>query len=1053
MTRVLCLILAAAGFSTAAAQISYTGGLIFQDFDSLPVSGGFSFTGKGPQELDQPPVSAAGLAGWSIYARVGSPLRFLVDAGSLGTASVYSYGLVGEADRALGSLGGAHVANLGLRLVNATGQTLTGFHLVFSGEQWRRGSNSTANVLNFGYRIQATPFNVDSGATFTAVPSLSFATPTAIGVASELNGNLPSNRGERQATVSGLSWPAGSTLVLRWTDLDEAGSDDGLAVDDVAFYAPTSVAAPQVARVRPAEGAVDVPANSRLEVWFDQPVSAPADAFQVAGAVAGPLALAVSGGPLRYTLVPEQPLPAGESVTLTVLAERVGNVQALPMADNAVIRFTTRAAAPNLQPIAAVQGTGPSTPFLGQILSVRGVVTADYQGAPPAFGGFHLQSLPADADAFATSSEGLWVRDFNSPGAADVAVGEVVYVTGTVGESFGLTHLAQILSVTRLGTAALPPPVAITLPPPAGATLEPFEGMRVQLPQVLHVTGNSGDGGFTDLYAREGRLVLAADAPLLQPTERLDPNDDPASGLSSSGSSQVAAITALAEQQERRLLVLDDGTDQVNPDPTPYLNAQGTRRIGDTVTGLTGVLGYTLGRFCLQPDTAVAFADANPRPLQPPARAGRLRVAAMNVLNYFTTFGQRGADNAAEFQRQKDKLVPALVALDADVLGLLEIENQPAARDDLLAALNAAAVDDPYAAVPDPAGGAGADAVRLAFLYRPSRIGLHGACLTDTHAVWNTPNPLRPPLVQRFRERDTGEGFLVCLNHFKSKSASGASGSNLDQGDGQGAWNDLRRQQAARLAEFLAGVSASSGEPEVLILGDLNAYGEEDPVDLLRGLGYADQTVRLGGSPYSYRFGMLRGRLDHALANPPMAAQVVAASHWHINADEPMFYDYNLEGKTAAQQQVNTGTPFRSSDHDPILVDLSPILQPANFAQWVEAQAWAAGADASAAGDPDGDGLVNLAEFAMGTNPQRADSGARPRLVRSGDAVRLEYHHRLTALGVQLQPQWSADLQQWQDMADGGSLGQPSPGIEQRFGTVSSAGRDRLFTRLRLVWP
>ena len=76
------------------------------------------------------------------------------------------------------------------------------------------------------------------------------------------------------------------------------------------------------------------------------------------------------------------------------------------------------------------------------------------------------------------------------------------------------------------------------------------------------------------------------------------------------------------------------------------------------------------------------------------------------------------------------------------------------------------------------------------------------------------------------------------------------------------------------------------------------------------------------------------GRLDHAIANTSMAAKVNRVTHWHINADEAAVTDYNTEFKTPALScgaggtslcpaDPFTATPYRSSDHDPVVVGLN----------------------------------------------------------------------------------------------------------------------------------
>src|SRR5690606_39325076 len=76
---------------------------------------------------------------------------------------------------------------------------------------------------------------------------------------------------------------------------------------------------------------------------------------------------------------------------------------------------------------------------------------------------------------------------------------------------------------------------------------------------------------------------------------------------------------------------------------------------------------------------------------------GDLQVAAFNVLNYFTTLGSRGADTPEEFQRQQAKIVAALAAIDAEVVGVMEIENNVTAIANLVDALNAAVGAGTYA--------------------------------------------------------------------------------------------------------------------------------------------------------------------------------------------------------------------------------------------------------------------------------------------------------------------------------------------------------------------
>ena len=111
----------------------------------------------------------------------------------------------------------------------------------------------------------------------------------------------------------------------------------------------------------------------------------------------------------------------------------------------------------------------------------------------------------------------------------------------------------------------------------------------------------------------------------------------------------------------------------------------------------------------------------------------------------------------------------------------------------------------------------------------------------------------------------------------------------------------------------------------MLIIGDLNAYLEEDPIRALEAAGFINLLDReLGGTAYSFVFDGRAGALDYALASPSLAPMVVATTEWHSNADEPNLFDYNLDfGRDPALFEGDT--PWRSSDHDPVIVDLELI--------------------------------------------------------------------------------------------------------------------------------
>ncbi|HAB08285.1 MAG TPA: ribonuclease, partial [Alcanivorax sp.] len=343
------------------------------------------------------------------------------------------------------------------------------------------------------------------------------------------------------------------------------------------------------------------------------------------------------------------------------------------------------------------------------------------------------------------------------------------------------------------------------------------------------------------------------------------------------------------------------------------------------------IVSYGFEEWRLQPVDDITFRAANPRPAAPPRAPGsNLRVAAFNVLNFFNGDGQgggfptaRGADNAEELARQKAKLVAALTALDADIIGLMEIENDGYGPDSAIAEL-AEALGPAWRFVAHGEAGLGSDAIAVGLLYRDDVVAEAGEAATlDTGAFGNETN--RQPLAQSFRLLNNDQVLTLVVNHFKSKGSCPDDGVNAAQDDGQSCWNAERTQAAEDQLAWLAGQPTGVADEDVLVLGDLNAYALEDPVRAFQDQGFVDLLTRFqGDQAYSYIFDGETGHLDHALASPSLDARVVDAGAWHINADEPRALDYNQDFKS--DQQIDdffAADAYRSSDHDPLHVDLN----------------------------------------------------------------------------------------------------------------------------------
>lgn len=745
--------------------------------------------------------------------------------------------------------------------------------------------------------------------------------------------------------------PDGTNAFDPATEWDGFVSD---TVDGLGMHATACTVleeAPAVVSVTPANGA-DATATVSPTVTFSEPVDLASDAISLVCSLSGTVAATVTGGPTTFTVDPTGDLVDTESCTLTVAAAGVSDQDTNDPPDQLAADFTTaftvidQCIVPAVT-IGSVQGSGDATPVPGQTKTVRGIVVGDYEGATPGLRGFYLQDA---GDGDPATSDGIFV--FNGGNQDLVAVGDRVAVTGTAGENQGQTQISTSeanISVCGTGTVE---PTGIALPMASPTDFEKYEGMHVETTQPLYVTEHFQLGRF-------GQVVVSSGGRLEQPTNVVAPGAD---------------ALALQAQNNLNRLIIDDASQAQNPDPILFgrggdpLSAENTLRGGDILTEAVGVMTYTWAgnsasgnAFRLRPVGALGaafdFEAANPRPVAPGDVGGDVRVAAMNLLNYFNTFDGRpdatdnctlgvggnttdcrGADDQEEFDRQWPKTVAAILAVDADVLGVNEIENDGYGSDSalkhLVDQLNAETGETTYAYIDVDANtgetnALGTDAIKVGMLYKPATVTPIGqtAALNTAEFVGggDTAPRSRPSLAQAFRVNATGGSFVADVNHLKSK---GSACTVPDAGDGQGNCNASRTVSAQALATWLESDPTDTGEQDVIILGDLNSYAKEDPITVLEAAGYTNLVSSvLGEDAYSYVFDGQWGYLDHALGSADLVDkdQVAGVAEFHINADEPAILDYNTDFKTPNLiESLYAPDMFRVSDHDPVIVGLTP---------------------------------------------------------------------------------------------------------------------------------
>jgi predicted extracellular nuclease len=595
-------------------------------------------------------------------------------------------------------------------------------------------------------------------------------------------------------------------------------------------------------------------------------------------------------------------------------------------------------------PIYEVQGNDLTSPVVGTEVAVEGIVVGDFQNNGSLdngdLNGFNLQDAVGDDDP--ATSDGIFI--YYPSGTTDVEVGDVVRVRGSVSEYSGLTEITvgQIWDCESTGSID---PTPISLPVTDINDFEPYEGMLVTFTQELVISEYYN-------YDRYGEMVLGlpleGQSRLYTPTSVVEPGQP--------------AIDLAAENSIRRI-TLDDGLSAQNPAVLRHPNGHpfsltNLFRGGDLVMNATGVLDYTRSLYRIQPTEPAVYTAINPRPEARPEVGGNLQIAAMNTLNFFLTpdyptgdpldytcgplldMECRGwdFDQPTEFTRQRTKLLQALYGLDAGVIGLNEIENTTGVEPlaDLVTGLNDLYGYEAYTYI--DTGVIGTDAIRVGMIYRIADVTPVGDYALLTSAVdprfIDTLN--RPSMAQTFEENSSGELFTVVVNHLKSKGS--ACDGDPDLGDGQGNCNLTRTLAAQALVDWLATDPTGSGDADFIIMGDLNSYAMEDPIDAIKAgaddtLGTADDYTNLiydyqGLYAYSYVFDGQVGYLDHALANLPLASQVTGTAVWHINADEADVLDYDTSYKSDEQDLLYEPNEFRTSDHDAVIVGLDLASEP-----------------------------------------------------------------------------------------------------------------------------
>ncbi|MGL1051963.1 ExeM/NucH family extracellular endonuclease [Vibrio vulnificus] len=547
--------------------------------------------------------------------------------------------------------------------------------------------------------------------------------------------------------------------------------------------------------------------------------------------------------------------------------------------------------------IGEVQGEGYSSPLIESGYTskdeylVTGVVSAV---ATSLVKGFYLYDDNADGNV--KTSDGVFVK--TSGAVSKDMIGQQICVRAKVNEDYGMTTLLPTGNIWEVKNST---PVEVT---PVKleridsdddtfrSTLERLEAMPVVLVEDMDAAEGNQDMRVSrtfsfDYSAKRNNIVIAYKRPNPQP------NQDHVAGSD-------AAKAQTAQNKDYRIVVESD--EKPADGKIPYYPEFASDphnnyiRINDSVVGMTGVLHYSYNEFRLIPTANVTkanFVHNTPRTSSPVIKESygddgfTIKVATQNVLNYFNSpygghdnqFGDnRGAESQQEFERQQAKIVEAIYGLDADIVGLMEVENNGfgdfSAIRELLEAINAKYYKENYKdrfaresihnryvfvgfdkngdQVLDQFDTIGSDAITTGIIYRPSKVSViagkvipmpwqdapmivdaDGKPVVDGKGelAESGKNYQRNTVAATFRVLNTGKQLTVSVNHLKSKGSTcwdDYVGTKAVDDDAQGSCENFRVASTYHLGQEMAKIGGDQ-----IVLGDMNSYAHEDPMLVL----------------------------------------------------------------------------------------------------------------------------------------------------------------------------------------------------------------------------
>jgi len=514
------------------------------------------------------------------------------------------------------------------------------------------------------------------------------------------------------------------------------------------------------------------------------------------------------------------------------------------------------------------------------MLEIRGLVSGVVQGNDQ-LGGFYIQDARYfyQKSVFVNSSE-------------QVSVGDEVLLNAIIIEKNNETQLDNVELIKILSHNRFINVEKISLPI-SYEQWEELEGCLVEIKDNLQISDSYQFNKYGQLLLSKGELI--------QETELFDAQRD---------SLEIAHLTL---QQELNSIYVDDLSDLKFPQIDslyidPFKVVMGAKC--SKIKGFVSQYNKTY-KVRLVNDLIVEQSD-------PPNLIGLdtdLKIMNFNLYNLFNGNGKeeefptaRGAKSYDAYQLQLKKLASAIYTVDPDILAMMELEND---GEDELSSIQQFCDylnkhGDRQYEIAHTHGVIGDYPIKTGIIYDPSVVETKYKAQYHNH-----PNFSRPSLSQRFIYNDSLE-FVICANHFKSKGSRNAKGLDLDQKDGQASYNFKRTLQAKTLLDI---IDSLYFDENIIVLGDFNAYSQEDPIQALQ----STNLNRLETVNHSYVYKGKNGSLDHVFVSDDFKDHIDQVQTWNINSIYPSWINYS--------HNLADSSYFRSSDHNPMVIGVNGCVK------------------------------------------------------------------------------------------------------------------------------